>query len=404
MWTILLFSLLSLLSFFSQAYSSFESSIDVGYHRDIEKKSHGPFLYKLSYLGFYEGAKEGQIELSLYNDFSENKWTPLVSKVLFIYPLDQGFDDAPFRKSRIQIGRQLLADGFDFYLLDGVTVPYYFSQTSGVNFFLGQTQDMDISESLTDQIYGLSYHQNISPLNIKVGSYSKGTLSFGSYLLTQASLPLESLWLQPVLMTKWEWDLKNQDDPQTLNMIDLNIHDNLSVYFQHSFRNPKPIQVSHATKSIYDYFSKSYSETQEVGFHNTIRPGLDLQGFLRSLRFKTGVAYEATAQEELRIDYSLTSHQTISPFFAHILGYEGELWSLNMDYQNQVSDLSKWYSDLSIAYIYKINQIHSWLYQFRSGYETRIQRRWTLALWGEMERNQIFSLDSRIKGNVAYFY
>jgi len=389
---------------FAQGFTSFESSLDMGYYRDIQKKAHSPFLYRLSYLGFHEGAQESQVELSLYNDFNNNQWTPMVSKALFVYPLDHGFDDAPFRKSRIQLGRQLLAEGFDFFFLDGVTVPYYFSKTSGFNLFLGQTQDMDLSESLIDQIYGVSFHKSISDLIFKTSTYSKGDMSLGNYLFTEIFLPIDSILFQPIFASKWEWDLKNNGAPQSLNMIDFNLSENTMMYLQHSFRNPRSIKSEKINLSIFNNFSKSFSENQEIGLRKELNTEMQIQGMIRKLRFNTGTTFEDSTQEELRIDYTLTGNHILSPSLEHIISYGGEVWILNFNHENQISDLSKLYSDLSIAYMSKVNQIHSWLYQLRSGYETRIDRRWKLTLWGEIERNHIFTFDTRIKGNVAYFY
>lgn len=392
------------LSCYVEAYTSFESSLEFGYYRDIQKKAHGPLLYRMSYLGFHEGSQQSEIEVSLYNDFGVNQWRPILSKALYIYPLDQGFESEPYRKSRIQVGRQLLTEGFDFYLLDGVTMPYYLRRDLSIQFFLGQTQDMDLSEALFDAIYGVGVTKQYSDFMLKASSYSKGDLPLGSYLMTQAQWELAGVGFHPLLLSKWEWDFKNSFAPQSLNGIDLTINEGLFVYLQHSHRNPRSVLSSRPDIYIYEDFAKSYSENKEIGFKKNIHTDLQVQGLMRELRFKSGREFETGTQEEVYFNYMISSQSLLTPSLSHFRSPGGELWDVSLEFQTQPTDLTKWYSDLSIAYMNKINQIQSWLYQVRSGYEARVGRRWTAGLWGELERNHIFTFDARIKGNAVYFY
>src|ERR1039457_3374202 len=158
---ILLCSAIGILLPFGQASAvvSVSTSGTMGYYRDSNQQGHLPLYYNISYSGTHTNGAESSLDLILNNDFTQNNWSVIPSQVMIVYPLSDGF--SPWRRSRVQIGRQFFTEGFDISLLDGIQLPVYWSQSGGLWFYGGNTHVMDLQDFGSTPLVGGSVFEEI---------------------------------------------------------------------------------------------------------------------------------------------------------------------------------------------------------------------------------------------------
>ena len=131
---------------FASASVSLKSTLSTGYYRDAEQDSHVPAYL---YWNFNHVAKNGIetfLNVGLNNAVMEDLWRIYVYEAMLSFPIWQGFEDAPYRTSRLQVGRQLFYEGFELSLLDGLQLPFYWSQTGGMTLAAGSANSVYVSE------------------------------------------------------------------------------------------------------------------------------------------------------------------------------------------------------------------------------------------------------------------
>src|SRR3989338_3807445 len=113
------------------AMTSSQTTLSSGFYRDATQQSHMPiYLY---WNGTHTSDKgiETFIDLGVNNTVVLDAWEFYVYGATVSVPLASGFEEAPYRKSQLQLGRQLYLEGFEVGLLDGAQLPFYFSSSGG---------------------------------------------------------------------------------------------------------------------------------------------------------------------------------------------------------------------------------------------------------------------------------
>ena len=109
------------------AVTTSETTISGGYYSDIAKKLHSTVYLDWEFSNIQENGLETFSMIGLQNDFYDNDWMLKPYLLYLTYPLSVGYEDRPSYKSKIQVGRQLLTEGFEIEILDGIYLPYYLS-------------------------------------------------------------------------------------------------------------------------------------------------------------------------------------------------------------------------------------------------------------------------------------
>ncbi|MBI2646111.1 MAG: hypothetical protein HYW85_03635, partial [Deltaproteobacteria bacterium] len=127
----LVFLLFLATPFSGMAMTSSQTTLSSGFYRDATQRAHMPvYLY---WNGIHTSNKgiETWVDLGVNNTVVFDAWKFYLYGATVSLPFSSGFEDAPYRKTQIQLGRQLYLEGFEVGLLDGVQFPFYWSSSGG---------------------------------------------------------------------------------------------------------------------------------------------------------------------------------------------------------------------------------------------------------------------------------
>ncbi|MBK9294993.1 MAG: hypothetical protein IPM57_11240 [Oligoflexia bacterium] len=382
--------LISLLCSQSLAISSINSTASFGYFRDEQQNAHVPLIYSFNYVGLDANGNQAYLDFFVNNDFMQSQWQVNASQASLVFPLSKK------TKSRVQLGRQLFLEGFDLYLLDGIQLPLYWSATGGVWFYGGNLKVLDLLDSTSSTLAGLSVFEQLYNFNLRAG-YTNKQFGFGSI-----SKVFDDIVFSPFILTKQEYDQNSNSWSQSLNELGLSLTNDFYLTLTHSLRNPRTLS-SNANNFVYYVLSQSAQEMYQAGIQYNIFTNLDLQLLSRTLRYKTGTQMESAYQQEFSLSWAINTKNILSPVLGHILGYGGELWDTGVLLKSELSEKTSLKNELSAAYLNKVNNITGWAYQVRSGINYELAYRWLSSVWVEVERNHLFIFDARILASVTYF-
>lgn len=386
----------------ARAVVSLSTSATAGYYRDSRQDAHIPLFTQLSYTGLHAGGIESHLDLSLNNDFYENVWKAYPTQASIVFPISGGFREAPYRKSRVQLGRQLLAESFDLVLFDGAQAPIYWSSSGGIWPYAGTAHVLDSSEPVGFTLMGVSAFQDVLGFRFR-GGYSSGGKNFDSQTAYGSLFAVgETLPLTPQFLIKGEWDVAETEFHQGLADLDLTLAEGLSVSARHSHRKPRRIHIED-NYFLFRALAFSPVEMQQAGAALDFSDSVRLELLYNHLRFRAGQTQELGDQQAATLTWQLSPRTSLIPTFHHTDGYGGELWDGGMRLRTALSDFSTLQSEVSAANFDRINRISGWAYQTRNGMEWELGPRLTTGAWVEFERNHLYDFDARIFGNVAFY-
>lgn len=390
------------------------------------KKSHALFTSSISYTeGTWEGISgahqwatfldwkinsmtqsgiETAMDLNLNNDIVQNSWNLYPIQAYVTIPLSKPPKLLSYQESRIQVGRQLLTEGFEMAILDGVQVPYYWSPTGGFWFFAGGDHVLeDENMNLVSQLYGASIFDEFDGVMTKGGFIEKNMSGANQTLLYGQVMRGFDVPLAPVVLLKGQLDTASLGRAnQAITEIQLTPSDQTTMIVDYNVRDVNQLYNGNQA-SIYHLFAispvKSYdaSLTWSPSWFTSV--GTTFKRLTYQSQAGNELAYEADLFSIHRFRYS-----NFSPVVSFIYSYGLPTYDFGAKYRVNLTNLVTFETEADVAHIDKINGINGWAYHDRSGFDfSPLPQLLTRALV-EFESNHIFSFDARLAAYVSYFY
>lgn len=385
------------------ALFSLYSKTTLGFYRDSDQRAHYPLYYGFHFTGVHAGEAETQADLSLSNDLSGTDWKILPSQLLVSIPLADSFAEAPYRRTRLQLGRQFFAESFELTLLDGVQVPFYWTASSGCLIYGGSLRTTDLVDTWSTPLGGVTVFSEVLGAKARAGLSARGTGFAEQAVYASVLRPFATVPLSPTVLVKGEMTPGNEGGSQFLGELQFVPADGFVAGLSHSIRSPKRTS-SGTQQTLYQMLASSAQRTEQVWLNWEPAPSWNVQALVRSLGYNSGFREETGSQQELSLTWTLDASQAISPVFGHLSGYGGELWDAGVRYQRKVSERFEFLTELSAARLDKINAIQGWAYQLRGNVHFIPAQRMATDLWVEVDRNPLFDFDARVIGSVTFFH
>lgn len=387
-----------------QALVSFESRLTSGYYRDSIKKNHLTLNYNWRFNYTHQSGVETFIDFGVNNNFVQDEWGLYPYQAYVSIPLAEAFEKTPFHIPRVQVGRQLLTDGFEFALIDGAVMPYYFSPRLYAKLFAGSLHiPEDTPEnSFNDQLYGGSLSYRLSGAILKGGGIFKQNQSAERYLSYFTIYKnFEALPLTPGILIKEQFDVKEKSHDQSL--IELRAHlAKISGTLFHSSRRVDPL-LSQKKRLIYQLFAvdkqKSFGTTGTWDIHEM----LQIEGRFERVEYHSRVRKEIGDQGTGSLIIG-NNNYSISPFLTRLSSYGGYFWDYGLSSKIRLKrELSLELESNTIKYK-KINGMSGFAYHALAGISLVFPPNWQAKALIELERNHLYKLDSRALFHVSHFY
>ena len=401
---------LLLLSIFStktaHAFFTSEFSLTEGYWQ-AQDRSHNVdtlFNWKLNHIS--PSGVETLVDMGFNDDIVQRQWSAYTYEAYVSVPLSKPLSEGlPSMRSRVQAGRQLLTEGFEMAVLDGIQIPYYLTPTLGIWIFGGATHSIDMSTlNFNSQVYGASLFKDFSSLQTRIGYVEKNRGSVNQNLVhAQVLKKWDTLNWQPALFLKGQIDT---DVASKLNqgLAELSLAPTQSTAFilDYSLRDVNRL-YSGESETIYRLLAISPVKSTAATLNWMPRWDLGLALTLKRLN------YTSQAGEEIANQASLSStHRWSSLSFGSSLNYLNSYklntYDIGANLRKNLPYKIQLVAEGDIAKINKINGISGWAYHERSGfYFSPLPQLLTKVLL-ELESNHVFAFDTRLAVYVSYFY
>lgn len=389
---------------FSYAAQFLQSTLSSGYYKDVEQESHLPayFYWNLGYIS--RNGFEGHVHFGVNNNLIQDLWKAYLYHATFSIPLSQGFEEAPYRKSKIQIGRQLFLEGFETGLLDGVNIPLYWSSKGGMTFVAGGLHTLEKHNfDFDSQIYGGLLHQQFLEAQWKIGYFFHfkdnnvgNHLVEGNFLKEWQGLPLKpSLFLRGQMKIPKLALFQGLSELELVPIETIVIQGGLSS-LERSSMTPEDGSF------IYRLFSLTSQKTRHLSFTWFPLKSLQLETILRRIYFKSSSKRESANQQEIGFKWTLQDW-SLRSFLGHMDSFGGDVWHGGGDIRKSLNSWAKLRLEMDMAKIDKINDISTWAYHGRGGFDFKLASRFLVSTLAELERNHIFEVDSRAIVYVSHY-
>jgi len=395
----------------AQALISSEVTLSGGVYQDYTAKFRAPVFFYWNLNHTNAAGVETYFDLGANNNLIENRWGFYLYQGYFSIPFSQGFENAPSKKSRIQLGRQLLTEGFEMDILDGVQVPIYWSENGGVNLHGGASYFMQ--EDLVDthsQVYGATAHQKFLGAIWKGGYLHKKRHFEPRPSLSENNAHASVMWsservpFHPLLQAKAQWNLSTRSYDQGYAELSFYPRDSVSFGATYSKRQPSSLNTIDSYL-VFRIFSISPVYTAGGFITFTPREELRFAANVRHSTYNSPAGNEDGDEQELTVSW-YRNRSTVIPGLAHVKSYGGEFWEPSLTYRFDISSTASLRVQGAIADIKKINNIKSTAYSGRAGWDFRPfpskAPRLSTLLLGEVESNHIFKIDGRFIAFVSY--
>ena len=308
-----------------------------------------------------------------------------------------------YQESRIQVGRQLLTEGFEMAILDGVQVPYYWSPTGGFWFFAGGDHVLeDENMNLVSQLYGGSIFEEFDGVMTKVGYVEKNMTGANQTLIHGQVMRGFDVPMAPIVLLKGQLDTASLGRAnQAITEIQLTPTNQTTLIVDYNVRDVNQLYNGNQA-TIYNLFAispvKSYdaSLTWSPSWFTSI--GTTFKRLTYLSQAGNELAYEADLFSIHRFRYS-----NFSPIVSFIYSYGLPTYDFGGKYRVDLTHTVTFETEADVAHIDKINGINGWAYHDRSGLDfSPLPQLLTRALV-EFESNHIFSFDARLAAYVSYF-
>jgi hypothetical protein len=305
------------------------------------------------------------------------------------------------------LGRQLVAQGFDFVLVDGAQAPLYWStdaeREGGVWAYGGWGRTMDLFDFSGAPFAGATVFQTVSRFKLQAGwtvrqtSFSDHTI-FGSAFRSFDELPLK-----PSVLVKAEIGTPTFGLSQTWNELSISPVDDWVISAAYSLRNPRRIAVI-ASDFIYSTLAAGAVESGQVTSRLQVSQPLRIDLMGRLMKFNSGTQIDYGYQAELSAVWDIGAGHHFQPLAAYLRGYGGWMADFGAAHIWDISDRTQLRTEIAAAYMNKVNNITTWVYQWREGLRHFLAPRWSLGLWGELERSHRYEFDTRMIASVTHYH
>ena len=388
----------------AQAWVSFTGNGTLGFYRDIDQRPHYPVYYTMGYSGQYGTRVETNASLGLSREFPDGTWRFVPALATVDVQLNSGAE----WRSRARLGRQFWIEGFDVALLDGARAPFRWSATGEVAAYGGILRGLDLRDSTSAPILGVSVHEQVAQVSLHGGFSGRGDSLTQKRIQAGASRGFDEWPGQPLVAAQGEWGIEGQGLQQSAIELTVTPVENLSVSLGHSERLPN-VFVRTESLSVYSYFASSAQRTEQVllAWSRSAQSEFRIQAMGRAFAYSMGTSSARGDQEELSASFPISqgrpSFGYLSPIVGRISGYGGELWDLGLGYHRPITDSIWLRCEAAVAHLSKINSITGWAYHLKNEIQLQLSERASLALWVELERNHRFDFDSRAIASVTFF-
>jgi hypothetical protein len=402
------------------ALVTFRSSASAGVYRDVFQESHAPVSldWELTQLG--SDGLETVLDLGADNSVVLDQWHFFPYQAFVTIPLEQSFEP---RRSRIQLGRQLLTEGFDFGLFDGVNAPVYWSlspsrgeapgldeQEGGFTAFAGGLRVLeDLQLGFDSRLYGASAHQRFLGTRFKAGTTLRQSVSrdvLHSYLSGELSRRWPEAPLAPSVLAMQEWQLDSWHPDQARLQAQLEPLPELGVAGTYDYRLANDLGPADSSL-LYRLFAVSPERSWGASTSLRISEAIQVSARARQFSYEDAAGGEQGSEQELSCRVSLDRDRslgTLTPALTHLTSYGGALWQFGLDYERALGSLTELLVRGSLARIEKLNQISGLAYYARTSLNLRLGPK-VLALGAvELERNYFFDFNARAVAYLSYFY
>ncbi len=400
----IIFEIFILIIFSGKTFAlySLKSTASSGYYRDSDNKDHATIFFDFKHHYLHKSGVESFIDLGINNNFEQDKWDLYPHQFNVNIPLDNGLKNAPYYKSRVILGRQLLTEGFELDLLDGVVLPYYFSSNFGVTTYFGA---LHVSEQqqiiMTDQIYGASILLKKWESVMKVGPTIKSREGRELYLGHLSIMKdYSEIFLAPIFFVKTQFDLEKLKHDQSLAETQLYFKQFQGLLSYSSVHPDGHLQPER--RFIYSLVAIDKQRTVSSAINWDNEDNLSLGYKVDLVSYTSLKGEESGTVQELSGNWRL-KQQKISPFLSMISSFGGTMYQGGVDYTYQVDDFKDIRLEADMARCEKINGIEAWLYHTRAGMNYNLGEKWRALLSLEVERNHLFDLNLKAVAYVTHF-
>ncbi|HLE12392.1 MAG: hypothetical protein A2504_01285 [Bdellovibrionales bacterium RIFOXYD12_FULL_39_22] len=384
------------------ALYSLKSTASSGYYRDRKNLDHVTTFFDFQYHYLDKSGVEGFLDLGLNNNFLQDTWGVYPQQFNINVPLDNGVKNAPYYKSRIIVGRQLLTEGFEVDLLDGLMLPYYFSADVGVISYAGVLHVLEQARIVTsDQIYGTSLLLRKWDLTTKMGPVIKSREGSERFLGHMSVMKdFGETFLSPIIFVKTQFDLGEMEHDQSLAEAQL-FYKKFQGVLSYSSRRPDRL-LRPERNFIYSLVAIDNQESVGTAISWDNERDLTLGHKVNVVNFTSSKGKESGMIQELNGDWRKGA-QKISPFLTMISSFGGEYYQGGANYIYVVDDFREVNVEFDVARCDKINGIEAWLYHSQVGMNYNFWKRWKALLSVEGERNHLFDFNLKAVVYVTYF-
>lgn len=384
--------------------TTFRTTLSAGYLRDLQQKSHLPARLYWTLNHTADSGIETWIDLGADNAMIPERWSFFLYQAFVTVPLFEGPADAPYRKPRIQIGRQLLTEGFELSPMDGVLIPLHFSGGSGVTLGAGALIQTDKAPaSYESKTVTASAHASALGFRPEAGIIHKRRDSEGAtFGHGSLSRGWESIPWSPFALARAQWNLGERSLDQAVAELATHPSDTFDWSVAGSTRQPSALAPGDQP-FLYRLFSISTEECLESSAVWNPWEDARVGAEIRRMTFHSQAGFEVGSQQELWSTFDwLLGRWT--PSLTHLSSYGGEVVQGGLRFERALGDHMELNAEVDSARISKVNGISGWAHHGRGGVGFRLGSRFFALVRAEVERNHLFEFDSRAVIYVSHFF
>ena len=402
---------LSILANVAYGGLSLKTTLSAGYYRDIDQLSHTPATLGLEMDYIHDSGVEIFSEFSIDNHFVQDEWGAYPYQFYLSVPFGQTSEDRPNHQSRIQIGRQVLNEGFIMELHDGAYLPVYIGRSFKALLYGGlirvPEEIGDAPEDLDNgHLYGGSAMLRLLSTDLKVGGYirenedQKIASAYATLFKEWNWSWLPSVLLKGEISDEEETDLKEAN--QYLAEFQFVPADDLVLNFGYSKRNPT--RLANTSKNrIYRLFSISPTTSAQFAAVWSWSDRLSFHGQVEESQYTSSATDEIAHIGELGTAVNFFNAR-LSASATSVVSYGGKSYGLDLKYDQVISTDSSAILSGNVSYFEKMNGKTGYAYFGSAGYEYRMRSHWVALASVNIERNYNFEFDARAMIYVSHYY
>lgn len=378
----------------------------IGYYRDYKQDAHYPFYYSCSLHGYYAHDVETNFSLFLNNDFKVNDWSVFATQIEVDVPLAKRSVSDPDHLSQLKLGRQMFSEGFDYLILDGVQAPLFWSPKGGLMPIAGylQSPDPDQKQNTNTPMLGVVAWQNVASTLLRGGYSSRNSTLSERYVFGAVTHEFDSVGFRPSISTKGEWSATDFSFNQSRTDLSFIPFEFITAQIGYSDLNPRPISKIAATSFVYYLFSMHPTRSVSAALQYQHSPTAKYSIAAAHSQLESEFKNDRGDQQDAEADFQLITGRWVGFSVTHLISYGGEVYDFSSKYSHDFSDTSRWEVEYDLAYLEKIDGIHSWVHHVRTGLERQVADNTSAMVGVEGERNMYFQFDLRTVVYVNNFY